>query len=296
MPDSSKRLRMSLTAIKIFRPFSSVGLIWLLMGCSLLNDSSLNLLDFWPSRAIDAYSRGVDYYRQGLYQSAVKELETVPTDHPRYKRAQSYLAKATHRVTEATHHVNAALQYRKEGELFKAKKEFEDALEVYPKHRRVWMLLEALDLDIEATVNFYYEKGQDEFDQKEYESARIAFLEALKADPDESQVLFELSKTNEILVKIYSKEGSLLFEKGNFDDAVERLEKAYDIDSGDPVVIKQLTTAYNLRALKYYREEKLSLAVVDLKRSLEIKPDQEEIQNQRQQIQKRLGLLEKIRP
>jgi hypothetical protein len=35
---------------------------------------------------------------------------------------------------------------------------------------------------------------------------------------------------------------------------------------------------------------------MDLKRSLEIKPDQEEIQNQLQQIQKRLGLLEKIGP
>jgi tetratricopeptide (TPR) repeat protein len=287
---------MNLTVIKIFRPLPSVGLIWILAGCGLLNDPSFNFLDFRQPRVVDAYNRGVDYYRRGLYKSAVKELETVSSDHPRYKRAQSYLEKAVQRVTEATNHVNAALQDRKEGELFKAKKEFEAALEVYPRHRRVQMLLEALDQDIEATINFYYEKGQDEFEQKDYEGARTAFLEALKADPEESRVLFELSRTNQVLVKTYFKEGSALFEKGNFDDAVKRLEKAYAIDSGDPFVIPKLTTLYNLRALKYYREEKLSLAVVDLRRSLEINPDQEEIRNQLQQIEKRLGLLEKIGP
>ncbi len=273
-----------------------MGLIWILTGCSLLNDPSFNFLDFRTTKVIDAYGRGVDYYRQGLYESAVKELKTVPSDHPRYKLAQSYLEKSTNLVTEATNHVNAALQYRKEGELFKAKGEFEDALAVYPKHQRVQMLLEALDLDIEATINFYYEKGQEEFEQENYEEARVAFLEALKADPEESRVLEGLSKTNEILVKVYSKEGSELFEKGDFDDAVERLEKAYHINASDPFVIEKLTTVYNRRALKYYREEKLSLAVVDLKRSLKIKPYQEEIQNQLQQVQKRLGLLEKIRP
>ncbi len=273
-----------------------MGLIWILTGCSLLNSPPLNLLDFSQPRVVDAYSRGVDYYRQGLYESAVKELKAVPSDHPRYKLAQSYLEKSTDLVNEATNHVNAALQYRKEGELFKAKGEFENALEVYPRHRRVQMLLEALDLDIEATINFYYEKGREEFEQKDYEEARVSFLEALKADPEESRVLAELSKTNETLVKIYSKEGSELFEKGDFDDAVERLEKAYHINAGDPFIIEKLTTVYNRRALKYYREEKLSLAIVDLKRSLKIKPYQEEIQNQLKQVQKRLGLLEKIRP
>jgi tetratricopeptide (TPR) repeat protein len=280
-----------LLAIPVF-----LGLVSLQAGCGLLEHQPFDSLDFGEPKVVDAYSRGVGYYRQGLYKSAVKELETVSTDHPRYKRAQFYLAKATNQITEATHHVNAALQYRKEGELFKAKKEFEDALEVYPKHRRVQMLLEALDLDIEATVNYYYEKGQDEFEQKDYESARAAFLEALKADPEESRVLSELSRTNEILVKFYFKEGSALFERGDFDDALKRLERAYTIDSNDPFVIKKLTTLYNLRALKYYREEKLSLAVVDLKRSLEIQPDQEEIQDQLYQIQTRLGLLEKIGP
>jgi tetratricopeptide (TPR) repeat protein len=278
------------------RSWLSIGFVWILAGCSLLDYPPLDLLDIRTPKVIDAYSRGVDYYRQGLYKSAVKELEAVSSNHPRYKRAQSYLAKASTRVTEATHHVNVALQYRKEGELFKAKKEFEDALEVYPKHRRVQMLLEALEQDIEATVNYHYEKGQEEFEQKNYEDARAAFLEALKAEPEEDRVLEELSRTNEELVKIYSKEGSALFEKGNFDDAVKRLEKAYHINSSDPFVIKKLIHVYNRRALKYYREEKLSLAVVDLRRSLEIQPDQEEIKNQLQQIQIRLGLLEKIGP
>ena len=273
-----------------------VGLAWMLMGCGLLNYLPLGLQNAQKPKVPDAYSRGVQYYWEGLYQSAVKELEAVPSDHPRFKQAQGYLEKASSRVTEATHHVNAALQYRKEGEFFKDQKEFEKALGVYPNHRRVRMLLEALDQDIEATVNFYYEKGQEEFERKNYEEAQVAFLEALKSNPEENRVLGGLSRTDEILVKMYSSEGNALFEKGLFDEAVKQLEKAYRINSTDPLLIDQLTNVYNRRALKYYREEKLSLAVGDLKRSLKIKSEQEEIRNQLQQIQKRLGLLKKIRP
>src|SRR5438876_12237749 len=111
-----------LMAIKAFRSpllWLSIGMTWLLVGCSLLKYPTLNLLDFQQSP--DAYGRGVHYYWDGLYKSAVKELATVPSDHPRHTRAQAYLKKANNHIAKATTHVNAALQYRKKGELFKAK-------------------------------------------------------------------------------------------------------------------------------------------------------------------------------
>jgi len=274
----------------------SVGLVWVLMGCSLLEYPPLDWLNFQKSKAPDAYLRGVQFYREGLYKSAVKELVTVPSDHPRFKQAQEYLKKANDRVSEASTHVNAALQYQKEGELFKAKKELEEALEVYPKHRRVRMLLEALDKDIEAAVDFYYYEGQEKFEQGNYEEARIAFLEVLKADPEETRVLDELPRTNQALEKKYAMEGTILFEKGDYNGSIKQLEKSYELNSADPDLVNQLTNVYNRRALKYNSEEKLSLASMDLKRSLEIKPDQEEVRRQLQQIQNKLGLLEKIGP
>jgi tetratricopeptide (TPR) repeat protein len=266
------------------------------MGCSLLEYPPLSLFHFQKSKAPDAYYRGVQYYRDGLYKSAVKELATVPSDHPRFKQAQEYLKKANGRVSEANTHVNAALQDQKEGELYKAKKELEEALEVYPKHRRVRMLLEAFDKDIEATVDFYYDEGHDQFEQGNFEEARIAFLEVLKADPDEPRGLAELPRTNQALEKKYAMEGTVLFKKGDFNGAIKQLEKSYELNSADPDLVNQLTNAYNVRALKYNSEEKLSLASMDLKRSLEINPDQEEIRGQLQQIQTKLGLLEKIGP
>ena len=274
----------------------SVGLIWGLMGCSLLKYPPLDWLHFQKSKAPDAYHRGVQFYRDGLYKSAVTELATVPSDHPSFKQAQEYLKRANVRVSEASTHLNAALQDQKEGELFKAKKELEEALEGYPKHRRVRMLLEALDKDIEATVDFYYDEGQEQFEQGNYEEARIAFLEVLKADPDEARAQTDLPRTNQALEKKYTLEGTALFEKGDFNGAIKQLEKSYEINSSDPDLVNQLTNAYNVRALKYNSEEKLSLASMDLKRSLEIKPDQEEIRHQLQQIQNKLGLLEKIGP
>lgn len=293
------RLRTNLPVINISFPLRlwlALGVTWMLSGCVLVEYPPLDFLDFQKPKVPDAYRRGVQYYWEGHYKSAQKELETVPPNHPRFKRAQDYLTKATTRVMDATAHVNTALRYRREDELFRAKTEFEEALEVYPKYQRVQMLLEALEMDIEATANFYYEKGQEEFGRRDYESARDAFLEALKADPEENRVLVELARTNEILGKRYFKEGTALFQKGSFDEAIKRLEKAYQINSSDPFLIKQLTNIYNRRALKFYREEKLSLAVADLKRSLEIKSEQEEIRMQLQQIKERLGLLKKIRP
>jgi tetratricopeptide (TPR) repeat protein len=285
-------------AIKVSRsPFLwlSVGITWMMVGCSLLNYPPLNLLGLQESPH-DAYGRGVKYYRDGLYQSAVKELKAVPSDHPRFKEAQTYLKKANNRVLEASTHVSAALAYRNQGELDKAKKELEGALEVYPKYRKVQTLIEALDQDIDATVDFYYAEGQEQFDQGNYEEARVSFGEVLKANPEESRVLAELSKTNQALAKKYTKQGITFFEKGNFNEAIKQLEKSYELNSGDPALTSEMTNVYNRRALKYYSEEKLSLALTDLKRSLEIKPDQEEIQRQSQQIEKKLGLLEKIGP
>src|SRR4029077_11969097 len=119
------------------------------------------------------------YYRDGLYQSAVKELKAVPSDHPRFKEAQTYLKKVNNRVLEASTHVSAALAYLNQGELDKAKKELEGALEVYPKYRKVQTLIEALDQDIDATVDFYYAEGQEQFDQGNYEEARVSFGEVL---------------------------------------------------------------------------------------------------------------------
>jgi tetratricopeptide (TPR) repeat protein len=276
-------------------------LFWLLWGlagtqtgCALWEPTTPGALNSGQLEMNDAYDRGVDYYRQGLYKSAMKELETVPPDHPRFNRAQDYLEKSNSRVRDATTHIDRALQYRKEGELFKARREFEEALEAYPRHRRVRMLLEALDMDIDATVNYYYEKGQDEFENRNYEEARVAYLEALKADPEEVRIITELSKTNDLLVKAYVREGTAFFEKGSFDEALMQLEKAYRTRSDDPSLVNQLSDLYNRRALKYYREDRLPQALADLKRSLEIKPDQAEVHNQLDQVQERLGQLEKI--
>jgi tetratricopeptide (TPR) repeat protein len=284
------------TAIKPFRPaflWLSLGMTWMLIGCGLLKYPPLNLLDFQKSKP-DAYARGVQYYRGGLYKSAVKELGSIPPGHAKFNKAQDYLKRANNRVLEAATHVNYALEYRDQGELFKAKKELEGALEVYPKHRKVHMLLAALDQDIEATVDFYYDAGQEQLDDGNYEEARKSFLAVLKADPEDNRALTELTRANQAIAQMYMNEGLAFFENGNFNEAIKKLEKSFELNSADPALIGRLANVYNRRALKYYSEEKLSFALTDLKRSLEIKPDQEEIQRQSQRIQEKLGLLEKI--
>jgi tetratricopeptide (TPR) repeat protein len=273
-----------------------VGLTSLLIGCGLLSYAPSSTEEVQEIAPPDAYRRGTDYFSRGLYRSAVKELETLPPDYPRIKQAREYIQDANSRIEVATVHLNAALAYREQKEFFQAKKEITEAFMVYPKHDRILGLLDELNRDIETAVNFYYEKGQQEFEQKNYREARAAYLEALRAAPKENRVQAELSRTNKILAEKYSSVGTALFEKGFFDEAVNNMEQAYEVDPADPMIIDQLTIVYNRRALKYYREEKLNLAVEDLKRSLQIKPEQAEIQNQLTQVERRLGLLKKIEP
>ncbi len=91
-------------------------------------------------------------------------------------------------------------------------------------------------------------------------------------------------------------EGLVQFEKGHLDAALDLLEESHQIAPNDRRLIRELPKVYNRRALKYYREEKLALAVADLKRSLEIDPDQREIRTQLKQVKTRMGLLKKIDP
>jgi tetratricopeptide (TPR) repeat protein len=266
----------------------SICLLLAIGGCGLLTPSPGDLSDQKAERR-DPYIQGIRNYREGFYESAIREFKKLPSDHPRYKQAQAYLEKAAEKIMEAGRHVNAALGSKSKGEFLEAKRELEAAVEIYPRNRNIQALLEAVEEDIDTTEDYYYENGMKEFEQKNLEGARENFHEAMKTDPDDD-------RASGMLLKVYLEEGSALFQKGDFDAVINLLESEYAFISSDSGLIEQLADAYNRRALKLYREEKLSRAIQDLERSLKIKPDQREIEVQLKQARKRMELLKKIGP
>jgi tetratricopeptide (TPR) repeat protein len=266
----------------------SVCLILAIGGCVHPTPPPPKPSDQRPERR-DPYVQGIRNYREGFYESAIREFKKIPSEHPRYKQSQNYLEKAAEKIMEAGRHVSDALAMKSKGEFWGAKQELEAAVEVYPRNRNIQALLEAVEEDIDATADYYYESGMKELEQKNLEGAEKNFQAAMKTDPEDD-------RASGMLLKVYLEEGSAFFLKGDFDASIRLLERAYAVNSSDSTLIDQLTNAYNRRALKLYREEKFSEAIRDLERSLKIKSDQHEIQVQLKQAQERMELLKKIGP
>ncbi|HET6370058.1 MAG TPA: hypothetical protein VFG95_02605, partial [Nitrospiria bacterium] len=80
-----------------------------------------NLPEQGPERR-DPYVQGVRNYREGFFESAIREFKRVPTDHPHYKQSQNYLEKAAEKIMEAGRRVNDALAMKSKGDFLEAKK------------------------------------------------------------------------------------------------------------------------------------------------------------------------------
>ena len=270
-----------------------LALAWTLAGCV---PESLPPQPPAVPKAADAFEKGLRDFREGLYDSAAKEFQAVPPAHPKAKLAHEYYLKAAAHVVQAFRHLSTAEAYEAQGELYKARQELEEILEAYPRYRNTRTLVESLDRQIDQAVQVNFDRGKEAYDKKQYEQARESFLLALKANPDDGNAAEWLSLTEKILSKLYYEEGRVLAGRGSLDEAIARLESSHQLNPTDPAIVGELTVAYNRRALKHYRDEDLSLAVHDLKRSLELQPEQKEIQGQLRKVQRQIDLLRRIGP
>ncbi|MFQ5949879.1 MAG: tetratricopeptide repeat protein [Nitrospiria bacterium] len=292
VPTAAKRI------VQAFFLLSVANVVWVMSGCSLVPPVVPPVeksIDRKP-KAEDSYSRGMRYYNDGFFESATVELKNVPASHLSFDQSQLFLKKANERIAKVKTYESTALKLWEQSRFSKARRQLEEALKVYPKHSRIQKLLKKLDADIKSAANLLYEKGRREFERGNYKEARAAFLEGAKINPKDDRILLDLSLTEKTLSEAHLRGGRLLFEEGRLDQAIEHLEKAYQITPADSTVIDYLANAYHFRALKFYREEKLDQAVLDLTRSLQIKPGQVKIQEQLSQIEKRLQLLNAIKP
>lgn len=272
----------------------TLALIVVLGGCAILPTFQCQQEE--KGAPTDSFCRGMRYYDQGLFRSAVAELRNVPPGHDRYRYAQKYLKRSEERIARVQHLLKSALTLRGRGRLTDAQGEVDQALKLYPKHRTLRRLKGQLDGEIKEVVHTEYRKGKRAMDQGHYETARTAFLTALMAKPDSDRVRTALSQTERSLARQYHREGTRLFEAGRLDDALPKLEQAHSMDPSNKTILNGLVDGYNARALQSYREEKLSLARRDLERSLEIAPGQPQIQKQLEAIERRMKQLGTIRP
>ncbi len=232
-----------------FPLLSVLSFCWLTAGCVSIGPQKTS--GSRDQQGSGAYQRGIEYFNEGLYKSAVAELRNIPPSHHDYLKSKDFLQKALSRVTDATVHEEAGLELIEQGRLEDAQYQFKKALEIYPKHKKIAIQL------------------------KEVES-----------------IIRERKKR---LSEQYLKDGEKLYNHGSLDEAIETLEKAYALLSENSPVMVYLTSAYNSRALKHYREENLLLAIRDLSRSLEINPQQGTTRDQLSRIQNRKKLLENIK-
>ena len=183
-----------------------------------------------------ARNLGEAYLREGNYTSALRELlkaeAMAPTDYflqndlglVYYYKGQSDLAIG---------HFQKALEIKDDygparnnlGNAYAEKKEWDKAIEQYK--------IVTSDL-LYATPQFPYSNlGMAYYHKKEYGLAEKYFLESLKIAPDFDRALYGLAQT--------------YIATGRVQEAVEKLEKAVEINPGSAALLFELAKAYTLK-------------------------------------------------
>jgi tetratricopeptide (TPR) repeat protein len=168
----------------------------------------------------------------------------------------------------------------------------------HPDFRKARVYLEKAK-DRVTRVEIERDAAQELTDQGRLAEAHFHLKKALEIYPKNNRILGflkDLEARMDRQAEQYLNDGIRLFEESRLDESIGAFEKAYGLRSDNSAVSDHLANAYNSRALKYYREENLSLAIRDLSRSLRIKPGQPTIRDQLDQIRNRQKLLQKIDP
>ena len=130
---------------------------------------------------------------------------------------------------------------------YKNSKSYDKAIKYYTR------AINALDKNSKILPNLYYRRGASYERNKNYEESDKDFLQSLKIQPDDAYVLNYLAY-------------SWLERDYRVNEAIEMLERAYEIKNDDPYIIDSIGWAYYLTN-NFHKAEKF------LKRAVELMPD-----------------------
>ncbi|MBN2406174.1 MAG: PorV/PorQ family protein [Elusimicrobia bacterium] len=205
----------------------------------------------------DNFNKAKTYYDNGKYIKAYMILEGIMSVAPRYKKAQEYLAKTQAKIEEADvarqveTHMSRGKKDFSRGNIIKAQREFETVLSIDPENQMANEYIKKIKTRFEEVVTSIYNQGMEHFTNGEYEDALEQMNKVLSLDPGNTQaqdtLLLIKSKMQKIedirkkqMAEMHYKKGQLLFNQGQYDQALEAFQLAMESDPSNSKISRAI--------------------------------------------------------
>ncbi len=197
------------------------------------------------------YENAFDYYRQGNYEDAKDLAAKILAIDPNYQDAQMLL-EASNQLRGSLRPVmserlmiedrfKTALSYYNEGRIIEAHKKMEEVVKLSPNNIKAKYWLARMKDDLK---DYYFQKASDEYASRDLKSSLDDFYSALLIKPRDAATIDWITRIEEELRQQKAndklKEALEFYARGRLKDAYEGLQRALEIQPGDPKAGKLL--------------------------------------------------------
>jgi tetratricopeptide (TPR) repeat protein len=193
----------------------------------------------------NVYENAFEYYRQGNYEDA-KDLATkILAIDPGYQDAQMLL-EASNQLRGSLRpnmsekimiedRFKTALSYYNEGRIVEAHKKMDEVVKLSPNNIKAKYWLAKMKDDLK---DYYTQKGKDAYKDRDLKEALDNFYNALLIRPKDSPTVEWITRVEDELRQQRAndklKEALEFYAQGRLKDAYEGLQRALEIQPGDP--------------------------------------------------------------
>lgn len=220
--------------------------------------------------------RGYIYTRKGDYIKATEDFIKAFQLDPSYRSQKNFekelsIAGQTLMPFKAVATVmqNAAIQLVQENKYDKALNYLSEALRVDSANAQIYLLMHSIynAMGDEKLSREYLEKAIQLDPKNPKARLQLAVLYSYEGKKDTAEKILRGILKDTAMVEAYKELGILLFEKKNYNEAVEILQKAYELKEDDYEILANLGQSY--AQLKDYDK-----AFEYLKRAYDLKKDE----------------------
>jgi tetratricopeptide (TPR) repeat protein len=180
---------------------------------------------------------GTMLFRRKKYNEAIAKFESAKEVDPENQQINDYIAFAKKAKAESENkYYNDGERFYKEGNLLKAKENFEKALEANANNSKIKNRLAEVNSGIFEKVNAAKSLGKDNFIKGNYDIALAKFTEILTFDPENDEIQDFHRDTTVIQGHIVSAKESM--GKGLYGEAIDSYNEVLKLNAGDRTVVQ----------------------------------------------------------
>ncbi|MCK4532985.1 PorV/PorQ family protein [bacterium] len=261
----------------------------------------------------ESFLRGKKYFLRGDLLNAHKEFKNILAVAPGHERALELLARTRVKVEEVItltsidEYLSKGKRYYHDGEMIRARAEFENILELVPGHQEAKEYLVKMEKRFKEVIKSFFDKGFEYYENGKYVEATGEFNKVLTLDTNYTQAREYIAiikerqrkikevKKAQIIKRRYEK-GIYLYKEKHFVNALHEFKKVLSVNPKYKKVsfyIKQskrkMADLYFRKGLYMYQKLKWNKALIEFKKVLALNPRHSKTIDYMAQINKKLS-------